>query len=282
VTVWQSDGVQGSQAGSGVVRGWQVATALVLSVACARAPAPTEPIQQAALSSEYSSRSSSGSNHSILESGSGKGLSVPQRARLTDPTQLSVRPDLYALSFAVREQRETSHAALDAARNTSARVSAELLKALGPDATTKVDGFALTRVTRGSEELGILAVVDGSLEVRLAESQDFWVRSRLFTTLVETTKRTDQNPMRAISFEPPRAEVRDPEAYRPELLKRWVTRVREFTAAAQAETAPLVVRDCVPPGAVTQATHSFDEVFLTLSVTCRIDAPTGVSVTGVE
>jgi hypothetical protein len=116
----------------------------------------------------------------------------------------------------------------------------------------------------------------------------FGCEGRLFTTLVETTQRiaeaaaTAQNPMRAISFAPPRAEVRDPEAYRSELLKRWVTRVREFTAAAEADAAPLVVRDCVPPGAVTQATHSFDEVTLTLAVTCRIDTRTGLSAAAVE
>jgi hypothetical protein len=232
------------------------------------------------LVSDYSSPSASSSDYSSLESGSGKGLSVPHRSRLTDPTRLSVRPDLYTLSFAVREQRDTSHAALDAARATSDRVSAELLKTFGTAATTKVKGFALTRVTQGSEQLGILAVIDGTLEVRLAESQDFWTRSRLFTTLVETTQRlteaagSPQNPMRAISFEPPRAEVRDPEAHRPELLRRWVTRVEEFTTAAQAEAAPLVVRDCTPPGAVTQAAHSFDEVSLELSITCRIDTRT--------
>ena len=226
----------------------------------------------------------SSSDYSSLESGSEKGLSVPHRTRLTDPTRLSVRPDLYTLSFAVREQRDTSHAALDAARTSSDRVSAELLKALGPAATTKVKGFTLTRVTQASKQLGILAVVDGTLEVRLAESQDFWVRSRLFTTIVETTQRiaeaagSDQNPMRAISFEPPRAEVSDPEAYRPELVKRWVTRVREFTSAAEAEAAPLVVRNCTPPGPVTQAQHSFDEVSLELSVTCRIDTRTAASV----
>jgi hypothetical protein len=256
---------------------WLVAAAACLSAACTARPLPTAPTQQAALVSDYSSASASSSEYSTVESGSGKGLSVPHRTRLTDPTRLSLRPDLYTLTFAVREQRENSHAALDAARASSDRVSAELLKVFGTAATTKVNGFTLTRLTQGSEQLGILAVVDATLEVRLAESQDFWVRSRLFTTLVETTQRlaeaasSPQNPLRAISFEPPRAEVRDPEAYRPELLKRWVTRIQEFTTAAQAEAAPLVVRDCTPPGAVTQAARSFDEVSLELSITCRID-----------
>ena len=276
VDKWQRRGEQPPRGAVGV-GAWLVVAAGCLSGACATRPAPTAPIQQAALSSDYSSPSASSSEYLSEESSSGKGLSVPHRARLTDPTRLSVRPDVYTLSFAVREQRQTSHAALDAARTTSDRVSAELLKALGPAATAKVKGFALTRVTQGSEQLGILAVVDGALEVRLTDTQDFWVRSRLFTTLVETTQRiaeaarSDQAPMRAISFEPPRAEVRDPEAYRPELLKRWVGRVQEFTNAAQAEAAPLVVRDCAPPGAVAQAAHSFDEVSLELSITCRID-----------
>ena len=271
------------QSGLAAVRGSLGAAAVCLSAACTATPVPSSPVQQAPLSASYSSPGVSSSDYASVESGSAKGLSVPHRPRLTDPTRLSVRPDLYTLSYAVREQRDSSHAALDAARTSSDRVAAELLKALGPAATTKVNGFTLTRITQDAKQLGILAVVDGTLEVRLAENQDFWVRSRLFTTLVETTQRiaetagSAQNPMRAVSFEPPRAEVSDPEQYRPELLKRWVTRVRDFTTAAGAEAAPLFVRDCTPPGAVAQAPRSFDEVSLELQVTCRIDTRSAAS-----
>jgi hypothetical protein len=253
------------------------AVAAVCLPACTATSVPASPVQQAALNSEYSSGSSSGSGYSSEDYRSGKGLSVPHRGRLTDPTRLGVRPDLYALSFAVREQRETSHAALDAAHASAERVSAQLLKALGPAATSSVKGFTLTRVTQGAKQLGILAVVDGTLEVRVTEQQDFWVRSRLFTTLVETTQNiaeaaaSEQDAMRAISFEPPHAEVGDPEAFRTELLKRWVARVREFTGVTEAAAAPLYVRDCTPPGPVTQTARSFDEVSLELSITCRID-----------
>ncbi|HEX2873007.1 MAG TPA: SIMPL domain-containing protein [Polyangiaceae bacterium] len=248
-------------------------------------PAPGVPVQQVPLSSDFASSSSSGSGYSSEDYRVGKGLSVPHRARLTDPTRLRVRPDLYTVSFAVREQRESSHAAQDAARASSERVIAQLLKALGPVATTNVKGFTLTRVTQEAKPIGVMAVVDGTLEVRLAEGQDFWVRSRLFTTLIETTQAiaeaagSSPNSLHAVSFEPPRAEVLDPEAYRPELLKRWVARVRDFTSAAEASAAPLYVRDCAPPGAVGQSTSSFDEVLLELAITCRIDTRTSVGVT---
>ena len=262
----------------GAARCGLIAVTLGLLAACAATPAPPSvPVQQAPLGVDYVSSSSSESGYSSADYRSAKGLAVPHRARLTDPTRLSVRPDLYTLSFAVREQRESSHAALDAARTSSDRVSAELLKALGPAAATKVKGFTLTRVTRASKQLGILASVDGTLEVRVTEDQDFWARGRLFTTLVETTQAiaeaagSDQDPMRAVSFEPPQAVVSDPERYRPELVQRWVQRLRDFTTTAEAAAAPLVVRDCTPPGAVTQAALSFDEVSLELAITCRID-----------
>lgn len=251
--------------------------------ACGTTPLPAAPVQQVPLSSSFASNSSSGSGYSSEDYRVGKGLSVPRRSRLTDPTRMRVRPDLYTVSFAVREQRETSHAAQDAARISSDRVVSQLLKTLGPAATANVKGFTLTRVTQEAKPIGVMAVVDGMLEVRLAENQDFWVRSRLFTTLIETTQAIAEaagsapDSMHAVSFEPPRAEVLDPEAYRPELLKRWVARVRDFTSAAEASAAPLYVRDCAPPGAVGQSASSFDEVLLELAISCRIDTRTAAT-----
>jgi hypothetical protein len=43
---------------------------------------------------------------------------------------------------------------------------------------------------------------------------------------------------------------------------------------AQSERAPLQVVNCEPPGPVTQQAVSVDEVVLSLSVSCRLDAGT--------
>ena len=54
--------------------------------------------------------------------------------------------------------------------------------------------------------------------------------------------------------------------------KRWVERARSFMSLAQSERAPLQVVNCEPPGPVTQQAVSVDEVVLSLSVSCRLDA----------
>ncbi len=68
----------------------------------------------------------------------------------------------------------------------------------------------------------------------------------------------------------PAARVRDPEARRAELTRRWVERVRVLTTQAQSEKLPLHVVSCEPPGEVKQQELSVDEVVLSLAVSCRL------------
>jgi hypothetical protein len=80
-----------------------------------------------------------------------------------------------------------------------------------------------------------------------------------------------QDPMRAVSFDPPEVTVKDPESYRAELVQRWVGRAKEFAEAAQIGGATLVIRDCEPPMAVTPYPVSVQEVRLELHISCRIE-----------
>jgi len=244
----------------------------VLLSACAHPPASEVPAQATFLPE---SRGSSGSGVSGIDPAWHQDLSVPQQARQTDPTRLSVHPDLYTVAFAVREARPTADAALQAARATAENVSAELVKALGSAASTKVRGLSLSQVQNG-KRIDSMARVDGALELTLSATQDFWARSRLFAAIVETTRRLaeparEDDRLHAVSFEAPQSELLDPEAYRPELLARWVQRMRQFSTAAEAQNAPLYVRDCTPPGPVSQSAQSFDEIRLELRLSCRID-----------
>ena len=252
---------------------------LTLACACARPAEPLFAPQQVPLGGDYgrsgSFSESSGSGSPTSDYSSAKGLSVPQRERSTDRSRLSVRPDLVRVAFAVRDGQPTPQAALQAARATFERISNALIKATRATASTKVIGLSLVRNFRN----GVSASVDGELQVPLTANEDFWARSQLYALIVETTERlTEQSqrkdePLHAVSFEIPRLEVLDPEAYRPQLLERWVERARQFSAAAQTAPTPLVIRDCTPPGAVAQSAASFDEVSLELTIACRIDTP---------
>jgi hypothetical protein len=241
---------------------------LAFAAGCTPALPPPEPISQQPLSSYSSSES---------YSGSGKGLSVPSRARITDEAVLCVRPDLFTFGFALREMGATPAQAVNAVKARAEAVERELKGVIGPGTTFNSRGLALAEEVREAEVLGYTASVDGLIEVRLEETQDFWARARLYAIIVQATRavttaaRNDETTRRAASFEAPRAVVTRPEAHRAELLKRWITRVKEFAAVAEAERAPLFVRDCAPPAAIQQSQVSFDEVSLTLGVSCRVD-----------
>jgi hypothetical protein len=256
---------------------WGASAWVILLAACSSPPPRYPDQQQLPLGIEYAGRSSLvGSSSSSADLGSGRVVSVPHRARVTDSAQLSVRPDLLRVGFAVREVAATPAAALQAARAKVDGVSAELLKATRPTAVVKIKSFALARNTRDGKTVDISASVDGVLEVPLATNEDFWARSQLYASLIEAAQRlvdaySGQDGVRAVSFETPESQVSDPERHRPELVERWVQRARQFANAAQNEGAPLVVRDCDPPGPVLQTPHSFDEVSLALAISCRID-----------
>jgi len=113
--------------------------------------------------------------------------------------------------------------------------------------------------------------------VALPESLDFWGRTALVAGLIKVgdqeaaaAEKTGTGPR--ASFCAPRAQVRDPEARRAELVKRWVERARDFMSQAQSAQAPLQIVGCAPPGEVTQRPVSVDEVVLSLAVSCRLDA----------
>jgi hypothetical protein len=250
---------------------------ILLVVGCAPPLPPSEPVTQIPLGSGYSAGSGSGESYSDSSYDvSTKGLSVPTQSRV-DATVLTVRPDLFTFGFAVREAGATPAQALNAAKTQSDAISTELVHVIGSGVRVTPKGLGLTARVRDEEILHYTASINGVVEVRLQEQQDFWTRTRLYAVIVQATETIEarakarKDPVRGVSFDPPRAIVTEPETYRVELVKRWVTRVKEFATAAEAERAPLHVRHCTPPSAIQQTQISFDEVGLSLPVDCRVD-----------
>ncbi|HEX5745201.1 MAG TPA: hypothetical protein VFZ09_03095 [Archangium sp.] len=190
---------------------------------------------------------------------------------------LKVRPDVLRVSFAFRQESESLEQAvpkLKAAVERYVRAAAEASKV---EVAVKMKDVGLDSGGKRMAGSGSDGMAHGVLEVALPEAQDFWARTALVATLVkvgsqEAAAAEKANTGLRASFGFPVAQVRDPEARRDELMKRWVERARGFIAQAQSERAPLQLAACEPPGAVKQEPESVDEVVLSLAVSCRLDA----------
>jgi len=187
---------------------------------------------------------------------------------------VKVRPDVLLLSFAFRQETESLDVAvpkLKAAVERYVRAAAEASKV---EVAVKMKDV---RPESGRKMGGSDAMAHGVLEVALPESLDFWGRTALVATLVKVGSQEaaaaekEGTGLRA-TFGFPVAQVRNPEARRAELMKRWVERARGFMSQAQSEQAPLQLVGCEPPGVVKQEPVSVDEVVLSLAVSCRLDA----------
>lgn len=189
---------------------------------------------------------------------------------------LKVRPDVLLVSFAFRQETESLEQAVPKLKAAVERYVRAATEASKVEVAVKMRDVG---PASGKRMAGNEAMAHGVLEVALPEAQDFWARSALVATLVRVATQEAASAEKAntglrATFGFPEARVRDPEARRDELMKRWVERARGFIAQAQSERAPLQLVGCEPPAEVKQQPVSVDEVVLSLAVSCRLDAVT--------
>lgn len=199
---------------------------------------------------------------------------LPTRAEFT------VRPDVLRVSLTVSLETDEPAQALPSVQRGCEQFQRRLRDALGADVTLVLRGTRFGRPTRNKlslpEEDDILVLVDGVLEVPLPEELDFWARgSRLgmMSRLCRETERDSHLLKKSphFSFTAIEARLLRPEVHRAELLRRFVTRAREFAAAAGSPAAPLHLVDCSVPGSVEQSPLSLEEVGLSLDIRSRLD-----------
>ncbi|WP_437769288.1 hypothetical protein WMF27_09235 [Sorangium sp. So ce281] len=204
---------------------------------------------------------------------------LPSRASVQ--TDLVVRPDVLVLGFALQETDADPQRALTAAKASVEDLERQFKEATGGASTVRMLGASFTTVfTEKAESEGdaVSAAVDGVIEVRLAPELDFWARSRLAAAVAQVRREVSaavqaaKDGRRGATFGQPRAEVKEPEGHRAQLTEQWLRRARSFAEAAQAASAPLLLVDCAPPGAIEQRPISLLEVGLSLSVACRLNA----------
>jgi hypothetical protein len=195
--------------------------------------------------------------------------------------ELVVRPDLLRVSFSVSLEVEGVEQGLPLLQRACEQLQRKSREALGTEVTlrprdARFNKSAAKKLSLPEDEERTFVAVEGALEVALPEGLDFWARSTRVGTLVrvchelQRESREDKRRPR-FSFGSVDALVSQPEVHRAELLRRFVARVRELSAAAGSPEAPLHVVDCGIPGLVEQSPVSLEEVGLTLHVLCRLD-----------
>jgi hypothetical protein len=214
------------------------------------------------------------SNYSQAVASSSRDSYEPQVA---EPAEgLVVRPDLLVVPFTFRQEEQGLEQALPKLRTALDRYVRGAAEATKAEVGVKPRGFGrdggYARKLEGNEG----AQVVGQVEVVLPESLDFWGRAALVAALVRVGGQEMAAAEKAqagltVSLGFPSARVRDPEARRAELTRRWVERMRAFTSQAQSEKVPLHAVGCEQPGEVKQHEVSVDEVVLSLALSCRLE-----------
>ncbi len=221
---------------------------------------------------------------SSYSAGSGFSASAPSMPavphRDASSSDLVVRPDLVCVPFVLRAYGEDPRAVVKLLEATVAAVKDRFGSATQGSATLKMLGAnAMQHATGKAEDDDApqyAVTVDGSIDVKLAADADYWARARIVAALAEASlsarpKARKGEPQIDCSFEAPQLKVSDPEAYRPELLKRWSERTRAFARGVESNGAPLDLVDCAPPAGITQVPLSLEQVGLSLAVACHLD-----------
>lgn len=205
------------------------------------------------------------------------GPGVPAREQVT--AGIVVRPDLACVPFAVHVLDADPDKAVAIAQGVVNELVSKL-RVAAPNGVLRMRGIAVNptqgygKTKEAQAETTFALVADGVFEAPLAETADYWARSKMISAFVAISKKEHEarkEPPVTLSFEMPNLRVADPELHRAKLTKQWVERARAFATAAQTTTTPLTLVDCQAPGELAQRHISTEEVGLTLTVSCRLD-----------
>lgn len=185
------------------------------------------------------------------------------------------RPDTLTVGFNLRKNGSDVAAVVGSIEKAVDDVGQRLRAATGGSAMVRMRNISIEPVFEKQGVETRVVSVDGIIDIPLAADADFWARAKLVAALAQATRAfTDENKKSGLTprFDRPTAVVKDPESFRPELMKQWLERARGFAQAAQSPGAPLQLVSCDPPGMVQQIHLDLDEVALRLPQSCRIDA----------
>ena len=188
---------------------------------------------------------------------------------------LVVRPDVILINFTLRKTTEDPEAGLGAIQ-----LFVDDLKKRYQAASeaAEIQTYNLTVQAAPEKQNANLqsVVVSGSIELPLLSEWNYWKRAHLLVSLVQIAKSVaaqQKDAKKAIlaQIAEPTALLKNPEAFRAELIKLWLDQTRTFAKTAQSQAAPLEILQCEPPRKVNQQHISLEEVGLSLPLGCRLD-----------
>jgi hypothetical protein len=193
---------------------------------------------------------------------------------------LVVRPDVILVDFTLTKTTDDPAAGLGAIQTYVDELKKRYQSAAASSAEIHVRNLSVRPATERPESPLQTIAVSGAIELPLAADWDYWKRARLLVSIVQVAKAVaaeQKDARKAIlaSIGNPTALLKDPEAYRTELIVRWTHHVASFSSRAETAAASLVVQQCDPPGKVDQQPVSLEEVALVLPINCRLDIQKG-------
>jgi hypothetical protein len=193
---------------------------------------------------------------------------------------LVVRPDVILVDFTLTKATEDPAAGLGAIQTYVEELRKRYQSAAAASAEIHVRNLSVRPATEKPESALQTIAVSGAIELPLAADWDYWKRARLLVSIIQVAKvvageQKDARKAILASIGNPTALVKDPEAYRTELIVRWTHHVRSFSSRAETAAAPLEVQQCDPPGRVNQQPVSLEEVALVLPINCHLDVAKG-------
>jgi len=223
----------------------------------------------------WSSCGDGGRGISYASSYRDKAATTPGVPALGPSADLVVRPDLMVVSFSFWKTAASTDGVLPTLKATVDQYVRSVVDATKAEVAVKMRGFQVQYVSWEDDRPGRQLSVHGNLEVTLPPTLDYWARSELMAALVRVADQTQVAAEKAgfkSSVGLPSVMVKDPEAHRAELMKRWVDQSRAFAATVQGER-PLQLTGCTLPGAVEQQVVTQEEVVLKLAMNCQLEAP---------
>ena len=188
---------------------------------------------------------------------------------------LVVRPDVILINFTLRKTTEDPEAGLGAIQLFVDELK-KRYQAASENAEIQVHNLTVQAVPEKQNANLQSVVVSGAIELPLVPEWDYWKRAHLLVSLVQIAKSVaaqQKDAKKAIlaQIAEPTALLKNPEAFRAELIKLWLEQTRTFAKAAQSTAAPLEILQCEPPRKVNQQHVSLEEVGLSLPLNCRLD-----------
>ena len=193
---------------------------------------------------------------------------------------ISVRPDLVEVPFAVAA---VGPAPIDVVQAEVAKLAARVGESAGSAPRVQLKSLNLTKPTPGNakDENERKATAEGCLVFNVAPEADYWARAKLldgivrasgrFTAEVATAKDEKARSRVLATIGAPLLKVKDAEAHRAALTKRVVEQSRAFIAEIDPQ-GKLALEDCAMPQPVQQSVVGPEEIVLSLSIACKVQA----------